>query len=315
MGGSMHKSPTRLMGAFTLLFCVLMLLGVLPGYFRQMPEELQHAIRLIFQVLVIGFFIWCTVRAIGFLRAPEAERAKMEARFMDRLRALRDKGARISGIVGSVVERSRQAGTPPVVLEEQGEQFEPDLARGKLSARQSRPKIYFRMVGGILGAGVTYSFLTRNPDMQVQGRVFLAFLMLLAFFDVVRHLLKAVFARPLIEVGPQGIRVPAMYAPTISWANILRVELNRTAKRSGEPKLEITFRHPEGPSAWYGLRGKVYGYFLRGRNEASLTIPLAFSDHTPEEICRAINHYLLDRGAAVVVRWVRSLHGENHADI
>ena len=311
----MLKSPTRLMGAFAILFCVLLLLNALPGYFRQMPEELQHAFRLIFQVLTIGFFIWCVFLAIGFLRAPEAERALMTARFTDRLSALRGKGAQISGFVGSMLEQSRQAGRPPVIFEEQGEQYEPAApAKGSLSAHQSRSKIYIRMAGGIVGTGVMYNILTRNPDMPVQGRVFLAFLILLTFFDAVRHLLMAIFARPLINVGAEGIRAPAMYVPMIRWENVVRVELNRTGKRAGEPKLDITFRYPEGPSAWRGLRGKVYGYFLRGRDEATLTIPLAFSDYTPEEICEAINYYLLDRGTAVVVRWVRSLHGENHAN-
>jgi hypothetical protein len=314
-GANVKKSRWGGSGIVVFIVGVVLLHMTGPDLWRALPESVRTGTRTALVVAAIGFFIYVIFWSLAFLRAPDAERKAMEARVLGRLRRFYAALTGQAEVFLAHVSRNNPVPPAPPVDDEPGQaDFGCTGAPKILRVEQSRAKILAGMLGGVLFVAFCVSAIVKQPGMSGPGRAGLVIVLMFSAMIVVRHLLLFLFARPLVEIGPMGLAAPAMYRPVIRWEAVIRVEL--TARRSRAlPSLYIEFAHPEGPAAWRGLRGKVYGYFLRGRDEASLTIPLAFSDHTPEEICRAINHYLLDRGTAVVVRWVRSLHGENHADI
>jgi hypothetical protein len=308
------KSPWGGSGIVVFIVGVVLLHMVGPDFWRALPEGIRTATRTVFVVAVIGFFFYVIFWSLAFLRAPDAERRAMEARVLGRLgRFYAALNGQAKVFLAHVSRNNPVPPAPPADDEPDQADFGSTGAAKILRVGQSRAKILAGMLGGALFMAFCFSAFVKQPDMSGPGRAGLVILSMFSAMIVVRHLLLLLFARPLVEIGPTGLAAPAMYRPVIRWEAVISVEL--TARRSRTlPSLDIEFAHPEGPAAWRGLRGKVYGFFLRGRRRALLHIPLAFSDHTPEEICRAINYYLLDRGTAVVVRWVRSLHGGNHAD-
>lgn len=288
-----------------MLFGLLLLGRLLLGVAGTLGSDVRDALKVVFQVGLIGLFVMAVLWSLRYLRAPDAERSAMEVKVFARLGRVGDSLGHLGDLLGTIMVGVNGTAIEPVADETDARPVSEKHSAPQLSVRQSRTKILLRAGAGLLGAVLMYRLILTNEDMGQGGRVFVALVTLCSLLDGARHLLMAIFARALLDVGPLGITAPSMYRPTIPWQNIIAVELSRPARRKRAPVLSITFAYPEGPSAWRGLRGKSYAFFLGKSTRAHLGIPLDFADHKPEKICATINRYLLDRGAAVVVRWVR----------